>query len=245
MFINSARYAIYYAPPVDSQLWSFGSSWLGRDARDDKLLPRTITPELDSRLIEEVTRKPRHYGFHATLKPPFVLMEGRQEAELVVALEKFAKTRRTFFLPELELRTLDGFLAFTLRMPSEAVHELADACVRDFDEFRSPPDNDEIILRRKNDLTSHQSEMLERWGYPYVFKNFRFHMTLTQCLKPEPREIILNALRKFLYGYENWKIPLDSICLFRQVNRDSPFYLIQRFLFGEDDRDKIILSKNN
>ena len=54
------RYAIYYTPPPETALARFGAAWFARDA-----------PGLDA---------PRRYGFHGTLKVPFRLAAGTDEA---------------------------------------------------------------------------------------------------------------------------------------------------------------------
>ena len=80
--------------------------------------------------------------------------------------------------------------------PSAALQALADACVEQLDRFRAPPSDAELARRRRASLTPRQDAMLVRWGYPYVFDTWFFHMTLTRrltpgrsgssCLRPRP-----------------------------------------------------------
>ncbi len=67
-----ARVAVYYAPAVDDPLFAEAAVWLGRDPESGAPVPQ---PDIAD--IEEVTAEPRVYGFHATLKPPMRLAEGR------------------------------------------------------------------------------------------------------------------------------------------------------------------------
>lgn len=47
-------------------------------------------------------------------------------------------------------------------------------------------------------LSKRQIEYLDRYGYPFVFDDFRFHMTLTGALAVAQRERIIALLRKRL-----------------------------------------------
>ena len=40
--------------------------------------------------------------------------------------------------------------------------------------------------------------MLVRWGYPYVFEDWCFHMTLTRRLTPAEKAVVLPAVTDFL-----------------------------------------------
>ena len=88
---NYPRYAIYYAAAPDSALNRFGAQMLGYDAYggNDLPFPDGVTPDW-----RELTEDPRKYGFHATLKAPMALADGKTEAELAAACETFATTAR-------------------------------------------------------------------------------------------------------------------------------------------------------
>ena len=60
------RYAVYWTPPADHPLWRAGCDWLGRDAERAQVDRPGEGPEA-------LTRAPRRYGFHATLKAPMRL----------------------------------------------------------------------------------------------------------------------------------------------------------------------------
>ena len=84
------RYAIYYAPAASDPLWAFGSSVLGYDAARGARVAFPDHQALRAAPLEAWTAEPRKYGFHATLKPPFALAAGVDEAALVAAMRAFA-----------------------------------------------------------------------------------------------------------------------------------------------------------
>jgi putative phosphonate metabolism protein len=220
----TARYAIYYAPARGSALDALGRRWLGRDAETGAAI---VQPDLPG--IDELTAEARHYGFHATLKPPFGLAAGTTEAMLMAAMADFAPTRRKVVAPPLRLAQIAGFLALIPSAPSADLDQLAGLCVSRFDRFRSPPDEAELAKRRRTGLTSTQEAMLVRWGYPYVFEEFRFHMTLTRRLKPDERASIEAVLAPQVVPALAGPLLIDALSLFAQPDRASPFRLVRRF----------------
>ena len=227
-----ARYAIYYAPPAGSPLESFARSWLGRDAASGESIPRLDLPRLPADRYDAIIRSPRHYGFHATLKPPFRLAAGRNADSLRAAVADFVAARQAFDAPALTLRSIDGFLALTLGAPCEAMDRLAADCVETFDSFRRPPDAAELASRRAPGLSDRQDRLLQRWGYPYVFEEFRFHMTLTGRLDNDERATVEAVLAPLVAPFCADPLRVDGIAIFRQRDRQSPFRLIERFAFA-------------
>ena len=132
-------------------------------------------------------REPRVYGFHATLKAPFYLANGASEAGLKDAVREFAANQAAVTVGKLAVRELGTFVALVPDARNPHVDRLAQACVQEFDRFRAPMREPERGRRLAADLTAGQIENLERWGYPYVAEDFRFHMTLTGSLAPPER----------------------------------------------------------
>src|SRR5438128_78803 len=88
------RYAVYFVPAADSELYRFGSAVLQYDCyTGNAVLP---PEELKNQPEEwrEATEEPRRYGFHATLKAPFYLAPSCSEAQLVSAFHSFAAIGR-------------------------------------------------------------------------------------------------------------------------------------------------------
>ncbi len=226
----AARYAIYYAPEAESLLWQRASQWLGRDAASGEALLQPQFETLADLDFAALTADPRHYGFHATLKAPFMLAEGMAEAELIAAVEAFARTR-TAFSAAIRLRALGPFLAFQIEGACPEMGGLESDCVRAFEPFRAPLTEADLKRRRRAPLTPLQDAQLVAWGYPYVFSDFRFHMTLTGAIADEAaRARVLAAAADYFADVPNEHV-FRSISVFRQADRASAFSVIARFGF--------------
>ncbi|MEX0732159.1 MAG: DUF1045 domain-containing protein [Aquisalimonadaceae bacterium] len=227
----AARYALYLAPAPETALSRLASAWLGRDAVNDAALPHPNAAGLSAAEIDAITARPRRYGFHATLKAPFTLAEGTTETELRTRLDAFVRSRRSFNVA-LQVGRVDRFLALIPREPTPDLDDLAAACVETFDPFRAPPGRDVVARRLENGLTSREREMLERWGYPYVMDQFRFHMTLTTTLPDPDLDRVLPSLRTLFDSVLLRPTTVDAVALFVQRDPESNFLLQERFRFG-------------
>ena len=78
-------------------------------------------------------------------------------------------------------------------------------------------------------MTERQCGHLDRWGYPYVMEDFRFHMTLTGRLDAERREPVLRMLRNSFSAIGIKTLAIDRIALFRQVDADSRFRIVSHW----------------
>ncbi|TWC06390.1 putative phosphonate metabolism protein [Bradyrhizobium macuxiense] len=220
---NTPRYAIYYAPSPDSALHRFGSALLGYDAvdGDDLPFPDGVTPDW-----REVTEDPRKYGFHATLKAPTALADGRNEAELLAACAAFAGKARRIPVIEPVVDAISGFIAVIPAKRSDELQQLAADCVTEFDTFRAPLTPEDRARRKPERLTERQRDYLDRWGYPYVMEEFRFHMTLTGRLSDERRGPIVAQLRERFATIDLTRLAIDRIALFKQADSASRFRII-------------------
>lgn len=225
---GATRYAIYFAPEDASALGRFGWTWLGRHPTEVEPVDPTVPPGFDRGRFLDIIAEPRRYGFHATLKAPFRLAEGRSAAELGAALGSFAADQAPFTLPALQLASLDRFLALRLASPCPALAALAAQTVRHFDPFRAPPDEEETRRRLANPLTEHQKHLLHAWGYPYVLEEWRFHMTLTGPLEEDSRRRVAAVLQPLVTGLAPAE-PFASISLFEQPEGSRLFRMIDRF----------------
>ena len=226
------RYAIYYAPEVGSELWDFGCRWLGRDAAADGPVERLHVPGLEPERQAEITRSAAHYGFHGTLKPPFALAGGANEAALAGAVAAFAARQSAFETAPMAIGSLGGFLAVMPSAPATRLQALADAFVEALDGFRAPPTAAEAARRRTAGLTPRQQGYLVRWGYPYVFEDFRFHMTLTCRLDLVERARVSAALIASVGAWIAAPLAVAGVCLFTQAGAAAPFVLRGRYAFA-------------
>lgn len=226
------RYAIYYAPHPDSALARLGARWLGRDGVNGCAIAHAPFAAISTEEIARITVDPRRYGFHGTLKAPFRLAKDRSEAELVEQVGAFASARRRFMTAPLRLADIAGFLALVPSQPSTALHELAGDCVRAFDDFRAPPTASELAKRRASKLSPAQDLLLERWGYPYVMEEFRFHLTLTEKLPSEQRTKIKDVLAPLVEPFTQEPFIVDGVTLFVEPAPGEPFTILRRFPFA-------------
>ena len=221
----SRRYGIYWAPAADHPLWHAGCDWLGRDPESGAA--RAVRPQRGA---------PRRYGFHATLKPPFALHDGRTEAELDDALAALASTLEAFVLRPLRVEILGDFIALRPCETVEAGHPLrrfADACVRELDPLRRPAGAAERARRAELELDAGEREQLERWGYPWVFDRWRFHMTLSDSLPVGPlRDELLAEAAEFFAPALAAPLRCDALALFVEDAPGADFRLARRLGFG-------------
>ena len=213
------RYALYLAPEPGSPLDRRAAAWF--DSTPDAGLP----PER----LRALTASPRRYGFHATLKAPFRLEDGTTAPSLHAAVARFAEARAPFPLP-LAVGMLKGFVA-CLAAPSPRLQALADEAVRAFDPFRARLSDAELARRRQSGLTPPQDGNLKAWGYPYVFADFTFHMTLSERLAGEEGERVLKAARAWFEGVLTDPLVVDAISIFEEAAPGSAFEMTGRYPF--------------
>jgi putative phosphonate metabolism protein len=217
------RYAIYYAAPRDDALNRFGAALLGYDAWTGDEVPFPDGVPADWR---ELTQDPRKYGFHATLKAPFALAPGRNESELAAACTDFARAAQAIPVIAPKVASISGFIAVVPVQPPHELEQLAAHCVRAFDAFRAPLTAEDRARRKPGRLNERQRDYLDRWGYPYVMEEFRFHMTLTGRLEGERRGSILDFLSERFQKIRTKSLAINSIALFKQSDAQSRFRII-------------------
>jgi hypothetical protein len=214
------RAALFWTPPPHDPLTQAANIWLGRDPERNIACPQPAIPGL-----AEATAAPCHYGFHATLRPPMRLATTWHAFQAAAA--HLASTIDAFDLPPLEIAELDGFLALRETISCPALHHLADACIRATDPHRLPPSGAELARRRNAHLSPDQERMLDRWGYPYVMSEWRFHMTLTRRLDPSEMAILLPAARAHFSEALAKTQRVEDIAIFTQVEQ-APFLVAEK-----------------
>jgi putative phosphonate metabolism protein len=227
---NFPRYAIYFTAAQGSALDRFGSALLGYDAYGGDNVPFPDGLPADWR---ELTQDPCKYGFHATLKAPIALAEGRTEAQVAGACQLFAEMARPVPVIQPIVDSISGFIAVIPAEPSAELEVLAAEATKAFEPFRAPLSAEDRARRNPDRLTPRQREYLDRWGYPYVFEQFRFHMTLTGRLPAERREPVVAMLRERFAAAGIGQLAIDAIALCRQENPNSRFRVIGRWRLQE------------
>jgi len=218
------RYAIYFTAPAGDPLMELGSAWLGRDPFTGGPVIQPHVPGIPAPRLAELTADPRRYGFHGTLKAPFSLKDGVGEDQLLAACERFGFQIAPFEVDSLEVNRLGRFLALT---PGDEVPELqafAALCVRAFEPFRAPLPESDLARRRAGGLTRVQDRNLIHWGYPYIFEDFRFHMTLSNKLGDENEALYLEkAAQAHFQEVTGRPVTCASFGLYVEPERGAPF----------------------
>jgi putative phosphonate metabolism protein len=223
------RYAIYFVPEPETELATFGSRAIGYDAQsgvDVEFHDHAFFRQPEAR---ERTESPRRYGFHATLKAPFELAEGLSIEELLSAAELFAARHAPVELGRLRVRAIGSFLALTMTKPADEVNTFAAQCVREFDAFRAPMSAADRERRLAAQLTEQQRANVDEWGYPFVFDDFRFHMTLTGRLHGRDNVKQAVAALSAIYAGVDGPITLCALAVAEQSRRDARFRVRARF----------------
>ena len=229
----SPRYALYYAPAADSALWRFGSATLGYDAVTGAGVDFAVPPGCEEFDWPEVTAEPRRYGFHATLKAPFELANGRNEGALRAFARNYVAGRPPIRLAGLGVNALGRFIALTPSEPSEALQRFAFDIVQAFEPFRAPLSEADLARRLQSPLTPAHRAYLEAYGYPYVGDAFRFHMTLTGSLPAgEVAPVKVALVAAHAQAVPAGPVPIDRIAIFKQASRSSRFVLLDSIPLG-------------
>ena len=223
------RYAIYYAAAADSELDRFGAHLLGYDAFRGEDLPFPGGIEHTMPDWRDLTRDPRKYGFHATLKAPMLLADGKTEQDLLAACEAFAGLARPIPVISPVVNAIGDFIAIAPAHPSAELQQLAADAVTGFENFRAPLTPHDRARRNPERLSAKQREYLDRLGYPYVMEEFRFHMTLTGRLPADRGESVLAVLRQRFSDLPIVTLAVDRIALFRQDDPGSRFRVLRDF----------------
>jgi putative phosphonate metabolism protein len=216
------RYAVYYAPRAGG-FATRAAEWLGRDPANGQALVQPDLPGIDASAI---TKDPRRYGFHGTIRAPFrpAKWVGVGDIEEVVAA--LAAGLAPVACTGLRLENLQGFLALTPEGCEAALLALAATVVEATNPLRAPLTEAEIARRRPESLSPRQRDLLDRWGYPYVMEDFRFHLTLTDRLSDHGP--VMAALQAHFAPVLPSPFVIEDLCLFGE-DETGLFHLLHRY----------------
>lgn len=234
--VNMTRYALYFSPASGSAWAEAGSGWLGRHHTDPEPVQQIRIPGIPGLLLSSLTADARRYGFHATLKAPFHLFEGFNEAHLLRMAQAFCALQKPIVLEDVRVRPLQDFLALQVNGPLDEIGGLAMRCVTYFDLLRAPLTEPELAKRRQEGLNPRQSTLLQRWGYPFTEEFFRFHMTLTDVLMHAGADVIYTirkaAEQHFAAAAASGPLVIDALTIAREEYPGAPFVEWQRIPFS-------------
>jgi hypothetical protein len=101
--------------------------------------------------------------------------------------------------------------------------------MRAFEPYRAPLSKADRSRRLTVPLSKRQIAYLDRFGYPYVLEEFRFHLTLTGSLPQAMREPLRQALAEaYTRSVPLAPCVLDALSVLKQDRRDGRFRLIGR-----------------
>ncbi|MBP0617629.1 DUF1045 domain-containing protein [Jiella mangrovi] len=219
------RAAIYYTPPAGSSLAKTANEWLGRNPYDGE----ATRPADDIR--DPLVASPARYGFHATIVAPFRFAENAQLEDIDARLAEFCAAQAAFEITAAVPQRLGAFFALVPAEPSPALDMLEAAAVRAFAPFRARPNEAEIARRRPERLSERQRAYLEEWGYPYVFEDFRFHMTLSGALCDDEAARLNPELEATFSSFDGEALAIDQLAVFLEPEPGAPFrvHSVHRF----------------
>ena len=233
---GDARFAVYYAPSRTSSWWPAGCEWLGGDVETGATYMAPQPPDV-RRSVAELTQAPRRYGWHGTLVAPFRLADGVSPRAVLNEARGWASEQQPFALP-VDAATLGDFVALRPAAPEgeSGMRALASSALRALGGLRAAPSAADLARRLAAPLTERQCALLVEWGYPYVFDEFRFHMTLSSSLDAADERAVLVAWWQKRIA-ELGPLVIDSAALFVEPAAGQPFILWQRLPFQAGERD--------
>lgn len=217
------RYAIFYTP-VD-EFATVGAAWLGWDSALGCAVPHLDVAGVD---VMRMTDTPRKYGLHATLKAPFRLAAGGTLTELQQVAAAFAARQAAFDIGALELRSDRGFVALRPQGAQAQLQGFATEIVKQFDHVRAPLTEADIARRRKANLTERQDRQMLDWGYPFIFDDFHFHLTLSGAVSQGDAAQLMDALSTQVMPVVPSPFVIDAITVMGQDSAGM-FHQIQRY----------------
>ena len=232
---NYKRVAIYFLPKKNSSLENFGKNLLGRDINKKKKISLTRRQKyfinrgftyFDE--LKDYCEQPAKYGFHATLKAPFRLKRNVKTKNFYDVISHIAAQHSRFKIKGLKIVYSKKFTFITSRKPNKLLINLENDLVKHLDTFRAELNKTEIKKRIPDSLTFKQNKYLKEWGYPFVFDQFKFHMTLMNQNNNKLSNKQKLELEKLIYKTSNNVIEFNEISLLGE-NKNGHFEEIKRF----------------
>jgi putative phosphonate metabolism protein len=228
------RFAIYYAPAATHPLWRKAAEWLGRDALTGEVFDSSLAG-IERKDLLPRSASARRYGFHATIRAPMALADGKSQTEIEDALSRYAAATAPVAVGKLKLELIGGFLALVPATQTAELTAFAADVVRQFEPFRAPLSADDRARRTTgSSLTDRQVDLLDQYGYPYVLEQFQMHMTLTDRLPEEERESYRSAASTHFGALAEAEILLDRLVLFHEPEPGAPFVRLGDYILSPE-----------
>ena len=169
----------------------------------------------------------------------YTYSNGRGEPALLAALAAFAEETAPFDIPSVAVEQIGPFFALVPQSPHQPLQQFAARVVESFEPFRAPLSETDIQRRKPDSLPPQQRENLMRWGYPYVFDEFRFHMTLTGPLLARDFPRIEQGLKAHFDPVLAEPVMVTNLALFVETERGAPFTVHSLHPLGQVSSRKI------
>lgn len=246
------RYAIYYTP-TPGPFAQACAAWLGWDSAAGAPCPHPAVSRLPV-LLQDLTHKPRKYGFHATLMAPFHPAPGVAPVDLCEALAQVASTVQPIAIADLRLTWMGRILALVPddivnaqpQAPAEtrrtdtvddalgalgALGALATTVVKRLGAFRVPPVPVDPATHARRGLSTRRAALLHRRGDPFTHDQFRFHMTLTGSVPAELKGAVEAAAECHIGPHIPRPMTVDAVTLLGSDDQ-ARFHQIARVPLG-------------
>ena len=216
------RFAVYFAPRPGA-FATRAAAWMGWDALSAQPVAQPDVPD-----IAALTADPRKYGFHATLRAPFRLGPGVELADVMAGVAALAARLAPAECQGLQLANLDGFLALIPQGDDSQINRLAGEVVTATNHLHASLTEAEITRRRPEHLTERQKNYLADYGYPHVFEEFQFHLTLTGRLDANRAADMAQAVDAHFGAALPRPFSIEDLCLFGE-DVTGRFHLLHRY----------------
>ncbi|MBE2276306.1 MAG: DUF1045 domain-containing protein [Rhodobacteraceae bacterium] len=77
-------------------------------------------------------------------------------------------------------------------------------------------------------MSARQRALLDRWGYPFVMEEFRFHLTLTDRLPDAIAGPVAGVLQAHFADVLPRPFVIEDLCLFGE-DAEGRFHLLHRY----------------
>lgn len=228
------RCAIFFVPPPEDPLTIVAARWLRRDIYSGERVACTVAGLTDEDHAF-LTALPRRYGFHATLKAPFELTPSRSVHELERRLEEFCGTLAPISLAT-RIDLVDSVFALVPHQPDTGLDMLAAQIVTEFDAFRNPLTEIDLARLDVSRLTGRQLANLMTWGFPNVFDQFHFHMTLTGPVDHLERDHVAAVLTHHFGALCHGPLAIGQLVLAVEPEPHAPFVVHSAHGFAVETR---------
>jgi hypothetical protein len=237
------KFAVYYVPSSNDQLYQLGTSFLGYDVRERKLVSTHQELQIFPGFKEEWVRKARPYGFHLTIGDSIdfeygsILRIEREVSDIIgclnpknsLTLKKWEKDFVTFWGPAVVLR-------YDPNDHLKVLHTLIAARVH-------PLGSGSGYLQRYLETSSilkepyHVQRTLMFYSHT-IFDSYSPHFTLLHPYigHEDNKKELANLITKEFSKFED--IELNSICLLVQWHEDKNWIIYKEFKLPYLEQDR-------